>query len=613
MDGITPMMQKKERSLFFISLLIFLAVFFLFSLYAFINIDTLQDSNLFTPAVHVARGLVLFKDTFFQYGTLVSFLHAFVIKIFGEYLVTIRLLNVFFYALTAVLLYNIWSKFLSKSLSLISLIFWISLWPFFDEILLPWSSVYALVFQNIAFLSLLIFIEKRGHKYLWIAGISTALTFWCRQPVGIFLYFAVVAYFIFLLLVRKYIVKKAFTYIFHFSLAATISSVPFILYFIINGAFYDFWLQSFVFARAYVIAVRGISVDQVIKSLFIGRYWKDGTYLQHFVWSIIPLSSIYLTGKPILDVIRKKKMTQNSMKLFLAGLVCAASWLQYYPMTEPEHFFWADTPIIGLFIFAIYKIFIDKKKKIKSFFTYSFGIIALFLLLVRITASVPRFINTTTYSATLPFLKYIRLTPYESRTLDNFENILVKNISANGTYINYSDDMMIPLLDKRFHSFGPLYLNWDLITNNMYKDYESKVTQYVNLKHPVIVSRTTPYIANYCSLANVSYLQPDMTIHISLDRVLRAELKDNNLSLNFLTDVELINIRQLITTNSSLAISDRKKINLVSITKNVSLPIKLENNSHLDIPIELLNQYKPLWIIISFNRGNVKNCTLYFK
>lgn len=601
------MIQKRMSSIIFLTFFIFL------SFYAFINIDTLQDSNLFTPAVHVARGLILFKDTFFQYGTLITFLHAFVIKIFGEYLVIIRLLNVFFYAITAVLLYHIWTKFLSKSLALISLIFWISLWPFFDEILLPWSSVYALVFQNLAFLSLLIFIEKRKNRYLWITGISTALTFWCRQPVGIFLFFAVVIYFISEWFTRKCTTKKVFKYLLHFSLATVLISAPFILYFIINGAFYDFWLQSFVFARAYAIVIRGISVEQVIKSLLIGRYWKDGTYLQHFVWLVIPLTSLYIIAKPISDFLRKKTVIQNNMKLFLAGLVCAASWLQYYPMTEPEHFFWADTPIIGFFVLVMYKIFIDKKPILRKVFTYGLGFIVFIFLIIRVAVSIPRFINATTYSTTLPFLRYISLTLYEAQTLDNFKNILVKNIPVNGTYINYSDDMMIPLLDKRFHSFGPLYLNWDLITNNMYKDYESMVKEYVSLKHPVIVSRTTPYIANYCSLANVSYLQPDMTIHISLDKILHAELKDNNLSLNFLSNGELTNIQQLATTSNSLAISDRKKINLVPAIKDISFPVKLENNSHLEIPMELSNQHKPLWIIISFDRSKIKNCALYFK
>ena len=135
--------------------LIFVLTFIFILPFSLVNIDTHHDGILLKPAIDVAQGKVLFRDTFVEYGALTTFVQAASIKLFGEYLLAMRLTTVFSYAVLAVLLWIIWSKFLPRNLTLISLILWLALAYFYDGPFHSWSSVYALVFQCVSFLAVL--------------------------------------------------------------------------------------------------------------------------------------------------------------------------------------------------------------------------------------------------------------------------------------------------------------------------------------------------------------------------------------------------------------------------------------------------------------------------
>ena len=144
--------MKKKVAAFLVNyyqpLIISVLMLIISSYFAIMSLDPGHDGIMFKPALDVVNGKMLFKESFAQYGALSTLMQALAIKIFGEYVIVIRLLTTFFYSLIGFLLWIIWSRFLPKWLSTISCLIWICLAPYYFEtyFFCPWSSVYALFF-----------------------------------------------------------------------------------------------------------------------------------------------------------------------------------------------------------------------------------------------------------------------------------------------------------------------------------------------------------------------------------------------------------------------------------------------------------------------------------
>ncbi len=479
-------MQKKLP----ISLVILILTFVFITPFAIINIDTVHDGILLKPAIDVAQGKILFRDTFTQYGALTTFIQAAAIKIFGEYLIVIRLTTALFYAIASVLLWHIWSEFLSKKLTLISLIFWLALAPFYDFYFHPWSSVYALVFQLMALLLLLSYCQRQSQKKLILIGLTTSLAFWCRQPVGILLFISIAVFLIFLRFFNRLSFRQAILAIFSLIFGFFLASLPFALYLFQNMALHDWWLQSFVLAKAWAQVVRGISLDQIVKSLFLARYWKTTIYWQQFyltlIFILLPLNIVYLALKT------------KSIKLLVVCFVCLASWIQYYPLTDFSHAFWAATPMVGLFIYTFSKLF-----HWKTVFT----IIIICLFIVRVVPGAIRFQKANEDTNKVPTLRYIKLTKQEKKIIETFSMQLSKRLAKNRTYINDSGDAFVSLLQPQsFHTFKPLYFYWEWFSSGPFQqDYFLKRQKYVQSNRPLIVTPHGKEFKNYCPAGNIYF------------------------------------------------------------------------------------------------------------
>jgi hypothetical protein len=173
---------------------------------AVIGICPHHDGIMLKPALDVAAGQTLFKDTFTQYGALTTYLQAAALLVFGRKLLVLKVLTVFAYAGTASLLVATWRMLLPRALVAVAFVVWLLFLPLFNDdwrmpwcpgvtwVMLPWSSVYALLFQSAAYLLVLKSLTRPGGAgCAFASGASAALAFWCRQPVGAFLLVALVA------------------------------------------------------------------------------------------------------------------------------------------------------------------------------------------------------------------------------------------------------------------------------------------------------------------------------------------------------------------------------------------------------------------------------------
>ena len=140
------------------SIAVFVATVVWFSIFAVARIDLHHDAVMLKPAIDVAAGKVIFRDTFCQYGALSVWIQALAVKLFGGELIVIQLLTVLFYGGIAVLSDRIFRRFLPFPFRLANLgLFW-GMAPFYIVPFHPWSSVYALFFMLLSTEFLLCFL-----------------------------------------------------------------------------------------------------------------------------------------------------------------------------------------------------------------------------------------------------------------------------------------------------------------------------------------------------------------------------------------------------------------------------------------------------------------------
>jgi 4-amino-4-deoxy-L-arabinose transferase-like glycosyltransferase len=107
----------KNKKILIQILIVFLFTLAVASLFLTLDADPHHDGIMLKPAVDVANGEILFKQMFTQYGALVTFLQALALGIFGKYLIVIRLLTAFFYAIIATVIWMIWSRLIPQWLA----------------------------------------------------------------------------------------------------------------------------------------------------------------------------------------------------------------------------------------------------------------------------------------------------------------------------------------------------------------------------------------------------------------------------------------------------------------------------------------------------------------
>jgi len=569
--------KYKYSNLFF---LIFVFFFTLIISYFFniIGADPCHDGIMFKPAIDVIEGKLLFKESFTQYGALTTYLQSFSVLIFGKYLIAIRLLTALFYSIISILLYLIFSRFLNKFLNIFFCIIWILLAPFYLAISLPWSSVYALFFQLLSFYLIIIFIEKNKFIFICLSGVSASLTFWCRQPVGVFLFFTVLIFLLFLKFIFKSNIKFLLKSITLFLIGFVGTSLIFLLWFLASNSLKDWWLQSIMFSifwNSKRMSLYG-SIGFLFKCLFVVGY------NQSFIWRVFPIINLIMFFKYLVKFFKKEALSKKEVIIFSIVFLSFASWLQYYPGPGGLHSFAAATPMIGLSVYFIWEsieviinfIFninnknkkeiiveenkerniIRAKKKFKLIYLNKIIITLIILLLIfsyEITLNIKTGLNRLennqikiNYPKILSGLKfnkedaikYYKLGKVISKLNENFKN---KNIITTG------GDALFLTFQENNINFSPMYVDWGEFNLFLYPDWKEKLNNYIIEEKPIIIMLRGHFYPDYFEI----YSWDNYFISIPV------ELKNKYFSLfenNNINNSQELNNEQMDSLNDSL-------------------------------------------------------------
>lgn len=298
------------------------------------DVDPHHDGIFLKPAVDMVNGQFLFKDSFSIYGPGASVFHYLVLSLFGSSLIVLKLATALVYGLTAAVLFYISSVILPFAVACVVMLLWIFMAPYYEPnvTFFIWPSIYALFFQLSAAACCIAWLKKGGPVLLALSGFCVAATVWIRLPVGGLLYLAFVVY---LIVDRKIQNKK--TFIFHISFL--IFNACAILMLWTYKVISEWFFQSVVFVSWWHSAVLG---GRIFGIVFLEKMLPL-SYGPISVWVLLPASAVYVIWKKI-----------KNPEIILLAFVGLASWVQYYPMNDIHHIYWAATPFFPLLVWTFY-------------------------------------------------------------------------------------------------------------------------------------------------------------------------------------------------------------------------------------------------------------------
>ena len=398
--------------------LAFAATVWLFSLHAFEGVDEHHDGMALVPAVVVAEGAVLYRDVFSMYSPLSCAIQASAVKALGPRLTSIRRVTVLFYGISAALLMLCSLRVLPLVPSLAVLGLWLLLGPPFQPAVFhSWPSVYAMSFQFAAWYVLLSCAGRTADgRTAVLCGALVALTFWCKQTVGLLLAPVVCAALAINALGggtdawRRTGRALAWAVV-----GVALVSLPILAYFWWHAAVGDMLDQAWHFpkvvARYYgywslaclrrclllrdplrplaelglALGVAGM-VDRCIRAgpshrkrraadaaaiALLGACWalvactakapggQAGAYhpLMQPAWNLFPLATLTALLVTTLAAARqgRKRPGEDAARLWVTGMVALSSWLQYYPVPCVRHGFWACGPMLVCFVWVLWR------------------------------------------------------------------------------------------------------------------------------------------------------------------------------------------------------------------------------------------------------------------
>lgn len=480
--------MKKIIVKYFQPAILFVLTLTIASIFSALGIDPLHQGIMLKPAIDVAHGQMLFRDTFTQYGALVTLLQAWSLRIFGDYLIVIQIETAIFYALISLCLYYLWLNILPRWLTTISVIIWLFIAPYYLMPFNPWSSVYALFFQLLSLILVLHALRIQSQLMIMLAGGVAILTFWCRQPVGVFHCVSLVFFLATTPLITGQPWKKAMRDCAFFIAGTVLASAPFLVWLALNGAIHDMYLQSI--KAAFFFGVNTSSSDNLfigaLRSLFI---YKQRSSDFSFLWKLLPIICLLLLAMLALKRWRNRESVDDHLPLYGLLLVSLASWMQYYPVSCIRHCYWAATPMIGLFSYFTWHLFSFKKRNIQI------------LIVCLILASVFGY-----YMAERIYHGFEKITIYKKKieepkvlrgmhdTVKNAAYYRTISISLNDAIKKNPFPYLVNLTwnplyltfigpQKNFHPMHGALEGW----NSVYPDFKKIQHEFIYTKHPLVL------------------------------------------------------------------------------------------------------------------------------
>lgn len=419
---------------------------------AMLSIDAHHDGTMFNPALIIARGGKMYKDTATYYGVLTTYIQAFFLKVFGETVMVMKLSAVIFYVFCFVLYYNIFKRLMPRVMVILTEMVLLYIAYFWMTTFMAWASVYALFFMLCYMYFCTRYFETGQFKYFIFIGISTALIFWSRTPCGFVFILSSVLLFIIIKVLYPVKTVSITKLIMNWGIGFGIGMAPFILTIIVQGTFLIWWnecirhpfLSTFETAQVMLPSItdrvlvltnetalwNNLAIPKNIKNLIdcLFPINNSGIYI------IFPIANLYVFFVTFWNLFKSRHENSDfdkkkKLMIILSLTLCTlGSWHQYFAVSEIRHWFWAGFPMMGILGYLLYELF-DKHDDKRWRIAISF----MALLTISATTLYERFsyfeIRKERYSEEIseeicPILKGIKLSKEQREFYEDYCTIM---------------------------------------------------------------------------------------------------------------------------------------------------------------------------------------------
>jgi hypothetical protein len=258
------MMSHIRPSLKFLG--VFLLTLIIYIPFSRLGVDPHHDGIMLTPALVVARGGVIHRDIFSQYGPITAYLQAVFVWIFGPQLLSIRIASATYLSLAVALLYSSWRRIFGEGIALFSYLLVISSSYFFvsNSPMHPWSSDVMLFLQALTVYLLVVSHSLQGKKaavFTYMGGFVLGLQFANRYVAAFLMLIGISIYYLF----AK---KEKLRYLW---LGVVSSAGAALLLLSLSGSYNEWYFQAIQFPRNWVSDVSGIGGWYAIRNAIISH------------------------------------------------------------------------------------------------------------------------------------------------------------------------------------------------------------------------------------------------------------------------------------------------------------------------------------------------------
>jgi hypothetical protein len=515
-------------------LLVFAFAFGFHAYFAPHGVDPHHDGIMFKPALDVSQGAVVFRDTFTQYGAATVLLQAAALKLFGAKMIVIKLQTALMYGIAFYFFWRVWCRLVPSLVATLVCLVGTLLGPDAIAMFLPWSSIYALVFQSLALFWSVRYFERGRDRELFYAGAAAALAFWCRQPVGAFLAGGLL---VALVLIALHVtpncakaprgialrivlgntrIVRAVEVVALFGGGLLLVNAVALLYLAEFGALGDWWKQSIVFAQLWSSSAGGgHSVKAIIACLFPGGHL--------LIWCLMAVvtatqamraTATFLDPKVVLE-------TPRAATVLLASTVAVTSWLQYYPVACNYHCYFAGIPLFGVFAYAFYSSHRSASKIVRSLVVMCVvGIVFYNDVDVRVKEIDAHVASQNVPVKSIPALRGMRVTPADAQCYDALGELLAAYLKVHpaGTIVTTTGHGLFPALHEEQARYHPMYMSWESITpiSRIYPDVDEARNRYVAAKSPMVIG-PAEVSATHVRVGHISWQWVGYDVHVPKD------------------------------------------------------------------------------------------------
>jgi hypothetical protein len=484
--------------------------------FAFFDPDWHHDGIMFKPAADVAAGLTIYSDIFFQYGVLTAYIHALALKVFGKYLLVIRLEAAIFLVGIAFLLFLFAKRSVNNSVAAATVLVWLSLSPYFGSPLLPWSSIYALFFVLVAGTLLFSALDpsKKPLKTYWLclaAGLAISAAFWARQPVGLLL---PVAFLIFpiLLLDRSYALKTIIYGAFGYVIGFLFLTMIFLTHLLLAGAINDWWIQSIVGATSFAAEMKNLEksfLGDVVDHLF--PWSPRSNRIQGigggFIWSLLPVFTVVTFIATLLRLLVTRKLSSSNRSLLIVSLLAIGMWHQYFPVSASWQIYWGASMMLVPTMAAIFAVSSTVSRKPLASAVIGLILVGMLFgqdsirrvdLAIRVTPEAP--LSIPTLEGMWASKQMAKTNRFNGNSEDYIGELSrlgealtnVRNLEPKKPLITLSEDLFLPATLAAKNP-GPMSAGWYWLSL-LYPNHAEQLKGFIKAEQPLIEIKAKPRI-----------------------------------------------------------------------------------------------------------------------